>query len=228
MLSFYRKFRSRLSLARQILLSISLIVLMTLLSTIFIISSALEREVEESIRTSLIQTKSTFESFEAFQSQEMMLKNKLLAQIPFVKALIATRNSEAILQFAKDSLENTKSDLVIVTDEMGTVLARTDQNEDGGVLLDSASIRRGLEGSEGNGILLSDRGLFRIFSMPIKSGLSIIGTMTMGFLIDHQYVKKIKKMTGSETTLIVGGACYCLGLGRGKTEGFRSGGKGPL
>ncbi|HEX9756801.1 MAG TPA: methyl-accepting chemotaxis protein [Nitrospiria bacterium] len=204
MLSFYRKLKSRLSLARQILLSIALIVLVTLFSTILLSNSALEREVENSIEANLIQTKSTFQSMEAFQSQEMTLKIKLLAQIPFVKALIATRNSEAILQLAKDSLEDTKSDLVIVTDEVGTVMATTDQDGKAKVLLESASIRQGLEGLEGNGILLSENGLFRIFTMPIKSGSSLMGTITMGFLIDHQYVKKIKTMTGSEITLVVG------------------------
>jgi methyl-accepting chemotaxis protein len=203
--NFIKCLNNNLSVGQRILISVSIVLVVTMCSTIIMVNWAVQREIVRDMEGDLIHTKSVFESFQSFQAHELTLKNRLLTQTPFVKALITARNPDAILQFSRDSLEKTQSELFIITDETGKVLARTDTQKVGEDLSTFSPVNRALGGSEVSGILVADSGYYRVYTLPVRAGDSVLGTISLGYLIDHRVTAKIKEMTGSETTFVIDG-----------------------
>jgi len=198
---------NKLNLGRQILLSIVAVIALSIATTLFLVNSAVLREVEQGIQSDLERTRSVFETFQDFQAQEAIIKNRLFSQIAFVKALVSSKNTDAIAQFAQDSLKKMESDLFIVTDENGLTLANTASGTNGEDLSVLPSVRMALEGKdgEGSGLLTREGRVYRIFTVSVDMRGSVLGTLSMGFLVDDSYTHKITKMTMSQTSLILDG-----------------------
>ncbi len=197
----------KMKLGQRILLSILVVILLSISATVFLVNSVVKHEVEVGIQSDLARTQSVFEAFQSFQAQESAIKNRLFSQISFVKALVSSKNIDAIAQFAQDSLAKMESDLFIVTDEKGRSLANTETQVTGEDLAQLPSVRMALEAEDGkgSGLLLQNGRAFRIFTVAIQSRGSILGTLSIGFLIDDHATEKITTMTLSQTTLVLNG-----------------------
>lgn len=198
---------NNLNLGRRIQFAIVAVIVLSISTTLFLVNSIVLREVEQNIQSDLERTRSVFETFQSFQAQESLIKDRLFSQIAFVKALVTSKNTDAIGQFAKDSLEKTASDLFIVTDENGLTLADTASGSGGEDLSKLPSVHMALKEKtgEGSGLLVRDNRVYRIFTVAVDSRGSVLGTLSMGFLIDDSYVAKITKMTLSHTSFIMSG-----------------------
>ena len=205
MATFLRKWSTDMSIRRKILLSVAPVIFISILSTILIINLVIQREVKQNIHQSLIQASSIFETVQQDQSQNLIQKGRLLTRISYVKALVSGGDPGAILQFIKDSLKKTESALMIVTDGSGTILARTDTEQSGENISSLTPVAAALKGSEGEGMLLQNDRFYRIFSLPIRSGEFIVGTLTMGYLIDDQYAERLMQLTGNQISFITNG-----------------------
>jgi methyl-accepting chemotaxis protein len=197
-----KKFTSNLSLGRRILISSVVLMLVSITTTVLLVNSSVKSEVEEDLLLDLEQAQTIFMSFLTSQGKESALKNRLLTKISFVRALVMGKNPDALGQFARDTLKNTESDLVMFTDGDGSTLARTDTKEYGEDLSGLPSVGKAMQGKEGHGILIGSSGVYQINTLPVKAGPTIQGTISLGSRIDDPYVSKISDMAQSKISFI--------------------------
>lgn len=187
------------------ILSLMVVVMAVLIAmTLFIVDFFATRAMNNKLNNDLSKTQILFKSYQAIRMKEISAENKLISDIPFLKALISTKDRESILDFAGSFQERIGSDLFLITDERGGVLASTDSQKSTGNVKDVPAIQNALSGKEGSGILAISDSLYQISTIPLGVGSSILGTITIGFRIDNRLAEEMKKMTQSEISFIIG------------------------
>ena len=117
-------FFGNLSLRQSIFLLLVFVSIGLTSTTLLIVNSFTEKAIDNILDDELRNTKLVFENYQAMQSRHT---NKLVSKIPFLKALISTKDHATILEFAKKLKKQTGSDLFLVTDNAGNILANTEK-----------------------------------------------------------------------------------------------------
>lgn len=195
---------SKLTLKKKILFLV-IGVLIGLAATIaIVVHQTVKREATLSLQADLKKTQITFENYQNLLVKEIRAKNKLIGEIPFLKALISSKERETILDFIKGLQAQTESDLIFITDETGKLLAGTDGEASQEEVRGNSVVLEGLNGKEAFGLLLIRNTLYNIGVVPIRLGNTILGEVAVGFRLDDRFAEEIKKMTQSEISFIVG------------------------
>ena len=111
-----------------------------------------------------------------------------------------------------------KSSLLLVTGRAGRVLATVGASpRAASVVASQPSVRDALAGRESRRLLPWDDGMLQLVTVPITIGLKnpeILGTLSVGFLLDDAFAEQLKTMTGSEIAFGVDGQILATTLPR--------------
>ena len=193
----------KLTLRTKILLLIVLLNIGLILSTLFIVNYIAIREANKTLQNDLQRTQVLFETYLKLKDKETSVENRLIGEIPFLKALISSKEKMTILDYVKTTQEQIKSDLLFITDEKGYLLASTDSKIANGAQ-EISSVQKAVRGIETDAFLVGEQALYQITTSPIWVGQTTIGTITNGFRVDNKLADEIKRMTQSEVTFING------------------------
>ena len=182
-----------------------MVMVVLIATTIFIVNLFTGRAINTALEDDLNKAQNVFENYQVIKTNEVFSENKLIGEIPFLKALISSKDRKTIFGFASNFQERIGSDLFLITDEKGEILASTDDEQLSGNIQNEPLIKSALQGKENTGILKTRRGLYQASTMPIALGDSTLGTLTIGYRIDAKLANEIKKMTHSEVSFIVEG-----------------------
>jgi methyl-accepting chemotaxis protein len=183
-----------------------------IITTLLIVNLFTKAELDKTLQKDLKKTQTLFENYQALRTKEISVENKLIGEVPFLKALLSTRDRETILGFAKSFQAQIGSDLFLITDGEGGILASTDQSRSQGNLTGEHSIKIALGGTETHGVFVTRNALYQVTSAPVAVGDSTLGTITIGYKIDDSLAEEIKKMTDSEISFIVDGSLVATTL----------------
>ena len=131
---------ARRRLRAKIFLPFSALILAVLLSTLWLINSAVSRQVESNLRAQLMVTGEVFRGLVAERARRMAADTSLLAADFALKRAIATYDPETLASVAVNYRERIGLDLLWITDESGTLLADTSGRQPAG--RQSATCRR--------------------------------------------------------------------------------------
>lgn len=192
------------TLQKKILSLMVLVMAILIATTLFIVNFLATRAMNNKLNNDLNKTQILFKSYQAIRIKEISAENRLISEIPFLKALISTKDRESILDFASSFQERIGSDLFLITDDRGEILASTDLQKSTGSMKDESAIQNALSGKEGSGIIAVSDTLYQISTIPLGVGSSILGTITIGFRIDNRLAEEMKRITQSEISFIIG------------------------
>jgi methyl-accepting chemotaxis protein len=195
---------SHLNLHKKILFLMFGITLAVVTLTLAIVYTITGTAINRILENDINKTQVVFENYQSLRNRKIKAEGHLIGEIPFLKALISTKDHATILGFANNFRERIGADLILITDEGGKILAGTDPRLGSGDLSSEKVIRDSLSGNEVSGTLTVENTLFRVRSAPIRVGDSSLGTMTLGFKMDDHLAREIKGMTDSEISIIVG------------------------
>lgn len=189
-----------LNVRTRILLLLGAVTIGLVVATELLLNVLVSRYAERGIRQDLDRTLSTAEQFQAARAQEMAGHNRLISDIPFLKALVSTKDPVTLQQFASDLREKTGMDLVVIADEKGQTLVRTDgKTED---LSNLTLVRSALSGRQSAGGWIEGDIVYHAASVPVALGPTILGVLVLGSRINDELMSELRRLTNSQLSIL--------------------------
>ncbi len=208
------------SLTNRIFLATTLLAVLAIGFTVVFVSTRVTASAEVELERGLVEAGALVENHGRDIFDTFSLLAKLIADIPILKAAIGTGDPPTVHSLVEDYRRLlTKADVVAVTDRSGRVLAvsggtQLTSEEVGGL----ASVRGALDGMASTAYWTQPSGVLQLVTVPVTAGQNppeIIGTLSVGFLLDRRLAAQFKQLTGSEIAFAFDGRVRASTLAAG-------------
>ena len=130
---------------------------------------------------------------------------RLMADLPKLKAAIATGDPPTVEPLARDYRARVKADVFVVTDRTGRVLVALGRRRRRWT---SRRWTAALAGAETTAFRRGGGRLLEVVTVPVAIGLDppeVLGTLSLGFALDDALAAQFKGLTGSEVAFALDG-----------------------
>jgi signal transduction histidine kinase len=194
------------SLRGRIFLTTSLLAVTSISVAIYLVNVRVTREAERSLQREIIATGRQIDQLRATRTDTFTTMARFIADAPKIKAAVDTNDPPTvqgeIAKIASEYQTQIKSNLLLVTNTRGEVLAAVGASDGGAsIAARQPAVRDALAGREGFGLLPQDDGMLQLVTVPITIGLThpeILGTLSVGFRLDGALAARLKESTGSD------------------------------
>jgi signal transduction histidine kinase len=196
------------SLSNRIFLASAALTLVSTGIAMYVVNARVTVSAEDELRRGLLQTGAFVAEQRATMSDVFTVQARLVADLPKLKALVDTGDRPTVERGAADYQRQLGSDLFLVTDRAGRVLASVSSGADDPALTALPTIRDAREGRESATFWLGPQGILQVVSVPIAVGTAppeVLGTLSVGFLLGDALAERLKAMTGSEVAFATRG-----------------------
>ena len=201
------------SLRGRIFLASALLAVLSIGAAIYVVNERVTRQAEIALQRELRATVALVDQLRKTRIDTYTLMARLIADLPKLKAAVSTNDPptvEDIQDNLRDYQEPLKSaNLLVVTNATGRVLATSgDSAAVGAQAGDWRAVHDALLGHETVGLLPQRDGIMQIVTVPIAIGLTqpqILGSVTVGFLLNEALASQLKEITGSDVAFAAGG-----------------------
>ena len=185
-----------------------------ILGTILIVVNQIYRaRAVEMIESDLKRTHLIFIRLLDERNLQLAASARLLSLDFAFKQAVATEEHATVLSAARNHQKRIGSDLFIVTDRYGTVLADTSSwKQFGDDISDEPWIQQVLSEGEGMSLSLIKGSLYQIISLPLIAP-DVIGTLSLGFRIDSSVAAHLRKTALAQISFLVGTRVIASTLG---------------
>jgi signal transduction histidine kinase len=224
------------SLRSRIFLTSALLVVLTVGVAIYLVNVSVTREAEDRLQREIIATGALVEQLRTDRARTFTMMVKLIADSSMLKAAVDTNDPPTVQGIANGYQDQLNSNLLLVTNKAGQVLATVGVPARTAVVVASQpSVRDAAAGRESFSMLPQPEGMLQLVTVPILIGLhdpDIMGTLSVGFLLDDAFAAQLKQITGSEVAFGTDGQILASTLPRedrdalgellGSSEGSRN------
>jgi len=193
------------SLTNRIFLASALLAIVTIALAMYLVSARVTREAETELERGLMQSGALVEEHRRALSHDFLLLARLVADLPKFKAAVETQDAPTVRPIAEDYRGQLDADLLLVTDKHGAVLVGEYEPATPG---DLPAVAEGLKGREAAAFWPHPRGILEVVTVPIAVGREspeILGTLSVGFLLDDRRAAQFRRATASEIAFAAGG-----------------------
>jgi adenylate cyclase len=203
------KWWARRPLRTRIFLPFALLILATVLSTLWLISSIVSRQIEHSLERQLVVTGQVLQGNVADRSKRLMTDASLLATDFALKQAIATRDPDTLTSVAINYRDRIGVDLLWISDEAGQLLA--DSRAARGASPQSvvtAPLPEALASGEAAVAINDvDGRLMQLAAVPVLAP-DPIAFLIAGAAIDDATAAQLQKDTGSAVSFFTAGNVF--------------------
>ena len=196
------------SLSNRIFLASAALTLVCMGIAMYVVNGRVTVSAEDELQRGLLQTGAFVDEQRATMSEVFTVQARLVADLPKLKALVDTGDRPTVEREAADYQRQLGSDLFLVTDRNGRVLASVSDGEPDPRLTALPTIREAREGRESATFWLGPQGILQVVSVPVAVGTGpsdVLGTLSVGFLLGQSLATRLKTMTGSDIAFAAGG-----------------------
>jgi signal transduction histidine kinase len=190
------------SLRNRIFLTSALLAVLSIGAAIYLVSVRVTRELEESLQHEIRSTGELVEQLRTTRAQTFTIMARLIADAPTLKAALSTDDPATVQNNAPIYQNQLNSNLFLVTNKAGDVLATVGASSRAALVeATKPSIRKAIDGGESLSLIPQPDGILHLVTVPIVIGIShpdILGTLSVGFLLDDAFARQLKQITGSE------------------------------
>jgi serine/threonine-protein kinase len=189
------------SMAGRVFLSTAAIVCAVLVAALVVASYSARRATRDAERRGLEQAADLTAQLLAGRGRSLAGGARVFVQGPSFRALVAERQHDDILDQAIEASAQLEADWVFITDEHGTLLAKSDEPGVQGVSMAAIPLVEGaLEGRTTFGFGISrDTLLFQTVAVPIVvPGFAPVGVLVATKLVDRQMALDVRAATAAE------------------------------
>jgi two-component system sensor histidine kinase HydH len=197
------------SLTNRIFLASAALTLVCMGIAIYLVNVRVTAAAEDELRRGLEQTGAVVDQQLATVSDLYTVLARQVADLPKLKAAVATDDAPTVEPVAAEYQRQVDSDLLLVSDRAGRILAAPVRRAPQRGLELLPTIHEALAGRESATFWLHPAGVLQIVSVPITAGAAppeILGTLSLGFLLDDTLALRLKGLTGSEIAIVAGGS----------------------
>lgn len=189
-----------------LLTSLVLIIAGTMASSLYIIRSRLNRQVNAALETDLGHSVETFQDLEAGRLAALERENALMAALPSLKALMTTNDSRTIADDGEDFWKTSGNGLFALADGDQKVQAAFTQGA-----VNSEILKRDLQtviSDPSKHYLLSDDRLYEYSVRPLFFGSqkegTLLGYVISGYAIDQDFLREVGRGAGADAAFFAG------------------------
>ena len=189
------------SMAGRVFLSTAAIVVAVLAAALVVASYSARRSAREAERRGLEQAVDLTAQLLAGRGRSLAGGARVFVQGPSFRSLVAQPHHDDILDQAIEAATQLEADWVFITDEHGTLVAKSDEPGVEGVAMGAIPLVEGaLEGRTTSGFGLSrDTLLFQTVAVPIvQPHFAPIGVLVATKLVDRQMALDVRAATAAE------------------------------
>ena len=143
---------------------------------------------------------------------------RFIADAPPLKAAVDTNDPPTVQPIANRYQDQVKSNLLIVTNRAGGLLATVGASERTAAIISSQpAIHEALAGRETLSLLPQPDGMIQLVTVPVYVGISrpdILGTLSVGFMLDNALAAQLKQITLSDIAFGMDGQILAATLPR--------------
>jgi signal transduction histidine kinase len=190
------------SLRSRIFLTSALLAVLSVAAAIYLVSATVTREVENALHREIAATGAIVNELRTRRAQTFTTMARLIADAPKLKAAVFTNDPPTVQDVAKDFQSQLNSNLLLVTSRSGQVLATVGVASDvAAAIVSEPVVLDAAAGRESLSVIPQRDGMLQLVTVPILIGLEnpdILGTLSVGFLLDQALAEQLKQITGSE------------------------------
>jgi signal transduction histidine kinase len=214
------------SLRNRIFLTSALLAVLSIGAAIYLVSVRVSRQLEESLHREIASTGALVEQLRTTRAQTFAMMARLMADAPTLKAAVNTNDPATVQDNANDYQTQLNSNLLLVTNKAGQVLATVGASSRAALVVASQpAVRQAIDGHESLSLIPQPDGVLHLVTVPIAIGLSrpdILGSLSVGFLLDDAFAGQLKQITGSEIAFGMDGQILASTLPREDRQALSS------
>jgi signal transduction histidine kinase len=195
------------SLTNRIFLASAALAVLCIGAAVYFVNVRVTRQAEAELERGLVEAGRVVEQHRTTLSETFTLVARLVADLPKLKAAVETGDPPTVQPLAVDYQARVKSDLFVVTNRTGTVLAAV--GPAGPVDSADLPVRSALAGGETTSFRPHPHGVLQVVTVPISIGAGppeIMGTLSLGFVLDDAVAVRFGALTESEVAFALDGA----------------------
>lgn len=190
------------SLRHRVFLASALVAIASVAVATQFVTARVTREAEAELRRGLAGSADLLERHHAARLETLASMARLVADLPKLKAAVATGDPPTVEPVARDYQARARSDVFIVAGAGGRPLATL------GARSDSSATAEALAGSEAITFQEDGGRMLEVVTVPITIGLTppeVLGTLSLGFAIDDALAREFRELTQSEVAFVDAG-----------------------
>lgn len=181
-----------------------------LITAIYVTNRTVGNQIQDDVIADFRQTQGFFEIQQRLRYDRLIESAYLIAENSTFKANLSLNDPSSMLQSINEFAMFVKSDLLIVTNTAGEVLARAGRPDQAmRDMSDLFTISEALEGVEPPVEVIfpylweEEGNLYQIVSIPVYVGNSIIGSLTVGTLFTESEAEELRQNTNIHVTFFL-------------------------
>jgi signal transduction histidine kinase len=192
------------SLRSRIFLTSALLAVLSIGAAIYVVNVRVTQQAERALQREIVATGTLVDQLRTTRTETFTTLARLIGDIPKLKSATFENDPQTVQRTLEDIQRDLKlsSHLLLVTNKSGGALAVLGASpEAGGVVAHQPAIRDALAGHEVVSLLAQTSGMLQLVTVPIAIGLTqpeILGTLSVGFLLDDVVAAQLKAITGSD------------------------------
>jgi signal transduction histidine kinase len=192
------------SLTNRIFVASAMLAVLAIAFAVYRVNVAVTAQAENELRRGIEEAGTLLEEYRTTIFEHYSREARLVADLSNFKAALTTLDASTVQPIADNYQRQIDSDLFLVTDPAGRVLA-----EAGRLRLrrdtESATgaIRRAALGTETVSLWPHQGGVIQVVSVPSSITGELLGTLSVGFSLDEQTAARFKARTNSEIAFAV-------------------------
>ncbi len=194
------------SLSNRIFFASALLAVLTIGVAVYRVNVAVTAQAESELRRGVEEAGTLLEGYRSTLFEHFTREARLVADLSNLKAAMDTKDPLTVQPLAEDYQRRIGSDLLMVTDPSGRVLAEAGRlrmtREDPAA---SAAIQRAITGHEALSLWGHHGGVIQVATVPSFLNSELMGTVSVGSSLDEDAAARFKLLTNSEVAFELGG-----------------------
>lgn len=196
------------SLTNRMFLATAALAVLAIGFAVYFVSVRVVQDAEDELSRGLVEAGKLVEQHRATLVDTFRTEARLIADLPRLKAAVETGDPPTVEPIARENQTLVGSDLFVVTDRNGYVLASVGMPLKQATIVNLPGITRALSGAESSNFWPQSQGVLQVVTVPISIGVrppEILGTLSLGFLFNDELAAQFKNVTDSEVAFAVNG-----------------------
>jgi signal transduction histidine kinase/uncharacterized membrane-anchored protein YhcB (DUF1043 family) len=199
------------SLTNRIFIGSAALAVLTIGVAVYRFNVAVTAQAENELKRGLEEAGTLLEENRATLFSHFSREGRLIADLSNLKAAMDTKDAETVQPIAAEYQQKIGSDLLVVTDPAGRVLAQAGRLRMPDVPAAHEAVVEATKGHEFVSLWPHPAGIIQVVSVPSlminkeNSEIEVVGTLSVGFSLDEQTARQFKALTNSEIAFVIGG-----------------------
>ena len=210
--------RALSSLRSRIFLASALLAVLCIAVAISLVNYTVTKEAERTLEREIIATGAQVDQLRAERTQTFTLMARLIADLPKLKAAMATNDPPTVKDIAGGYQSQLNASLLMITNKSGQVLyAAGGSPRAAAIAANQPAVRDALAGRDSLSLLPQPNGILQVVTIPVtfeRPRREILGTFSTGFLLDDALAAQLKGITGSDVAFGMDGQILASTLPR--------------